>query len=193
MLTIYLIRHGITRHNLNSVIMGQGDSPLTEEGIRNAMRLAKKLSSIEFDRIYASDLKRAYLTAKAMAQELGIKQKPSKIKALRELDYGIYTGRRKADVKKECPQYLTDVRFVYPNGESFLQMQKRVIKFIKRIEKKHNNKTLLIVSHAGVIRAAECHFRNLSAQKHLKMKITHNYIGKFAINHGKLISYKKYN
>ena len=59
---VYLIRHGETSWNCEKRLQGQSDSPLTEEGIRQAKALAGRLSTISFDAVYSSDLERARQT-----------------------------------------------------------------------------------------------------------------------------------
>jgi len=194
MLTFYLLRHGKTENNQKSIIMGARiDTPLTESGLANADVLANKLRGIKFDHVYSSDLGRAFITAHIIVEKLKIESKLSPAKELREIDYGDYTYRQKEEVKKECPEYKTSAEFIFPNGESFNLMQKRAVYFVKKLEKEHPNKTILIVSHAGVIRALKCFFNGWNLQEHLKMNITHEYIGKFIIDDGNLISYEKMN
>ena len=59
--TLYLMRHGQTLFNLRKKIQGSCDSPLTEEGIRQA-KIAKKYfedNEITFDAAYSSTQERA--------------------------------------------------------------------------------------------------------------------------------------
>ncbi len=193
MITFYLVRHGNTEHNWNSITMGQIDTPLTNEGLKNANVLAKKLKGINFDYIFSSDLGRAFITAHIIAEKLNLEKKLFPAKELREINYGIYANRKKDEVKRECPKYKKDVSYVFPEGESYYQVQDRVVKFIKDLERKHKNQTLLLVGHAGVIRAINCFFHGWDFQEHLKMKLSHKYIGKFVIDKNKLISYNKLN
>ncbi len=173
--------------------MGHSDSPLTDEGLKNANVLAKKLKGINFDHIFSSDLRRAFITAHVIAEKLNLEKRLYPAKELREINYGIYTNRKKDEVKKECPKYKNDASYVFPEGESYYQVQDRVIKFIKYLEKKHEKQTLLLVAHSGVIRAMICFFHGWDFQEHLKMEFSHEYIGKFVIDKNKLISYDKLN
>jgi broad specificity phosphatase PhoE len=66
---LHLIRHGETHANVRGVVLGQGDSPLTEEGFAVA-RLAASSGAINgrgrlrYWRAYCSDLDRARTTAR---------------------------------------------------------------------------------------------------------------------------------
>ncbi len=193
MLTFYVVRHGSTEHNRKGVVMGQIDTPLTEEGLQNAEVLAGKLHNIHFDHVYSSDLGRAFITAHIIVERLGVERKLTRAKELREINYGIYANLKEEEVRRECPQYKQDIHFVYPEGESASEMQHRASSFIKHLESKHPHQTILIVTHSGVIRALKCYFNEWNFQDHLHMKITHEYVGKFVIDNHKLVSYEKIN
>lgn len=194
MLTFYLVRHGNTENNRKGKIMGgQIDTPLTDEGFKNAEILTQKLQSISFDHVYSSDLGRAFITAFILGENLKLLPHISREKLLREIDFGIYTNRKKEEVLLECPEYKTSSNFVFPEGESYEDVQKRAITFLHHLEKKHSGQTILVVTHAGVIRAIKCFLNHWDLNSHLQMHITHEYIGKFIIENGSLISYEKIN
>lgn len=56
---LYLIRHGETEENKNSIVQGHLDTVLNEDGREQARIVAKALQDIPFDLAYTSDLKRA--------------------------------------------------------------------------------------------------------------------------------------
>lgn len=63
MIKIYLIRHGQTQSNVDRLMQGWADTPLTPLGLQQGQRLGEKLHSIPFSKIYCSPSKRAYRTA----------------------------------------------------------------------------------------------------------------------------------
>ncbi len=189
MFNFYLIRHGETESNSKGIVTGQADSKLSKEGKINALSLANNLQNISFDAIYSSDLGRTLETANIILKSLGLKLKINTSEELRETNYGIYNNRKRKDVEKECPEYRKNIFFTFPNGENLFIMQKRVINFISNLEKKHNNQTLLIITHGGPIRAIISHYNNLNFGDFLNEKLTHKYIGKFKINNSILLSY----
>lgn len=75
-----------------------------------------------------------------------------------ETDFGDWEGKDYNTISKEFPKYTqlflsNHNKFVFPNGESYKDFYKRCKKAIKYIIKKSEpNYTILIVSHAGVIR-----------------------------------------
>ncbi|MBT3408278.1 histidine phosphatase family protein [Candidatus Woesearchaeota archaeon] len=192
MITIYLLRHGKTELNKKSVIMGQIDSPLLKTSLESPKKLFKYLKDIKFDYIISSDLGRAFITAFLFAKELNLTHKLSFSKDLREINYGIYANKKKEEVKKNCPEYKADKKYIFSEGESFLKVQKRAIKFIQNLDEKSykKNKNILLISHAGVIRTIQAYFNEDELNDVLDVKISHSYIGKIVINNSKLIDYK---
>lgn len=61
---LHLIRHGETEANVNEIVLGQGDSPLTDDGLALAVRASHDNFTRGFWRYYCSDLKRAHRSAK---------------------------------------------------------------------------------------------------------------------------------
>lgn len=63
MIQIYLTRHGQTQSNVERLMQGWADTPLTALGLEQGKSLGKKLRSIPFSKIYCSPSKRAQMTA----------------------------------------------------------------------------------------------------------------------------------
>ena len=105
-MTIYLIRHGETPDNLRRVLQ-MPDSPLSETGIEQANKLAKRLSGNKITRIFCSDYLRARQTADAINEyhKLEITQEP----LLRERHFGDWRGKTYDEVGKDRlnSDYLT--------------------------------------------------------------------------------------
>ncbi len=174
MANIYVVRHGKTKMNKNNIILGTIDSPLLKSSIKEIKKLASKLDKLKINEVYSSDLKRAKNTAKIIQNELTNKLKIKTKKELGEVRYGTLSGKTKKNMKKKYPQYHNNIYFKHPKGESFDDMYKRVIRFIKKIENK--NKNILIVTHSGCLRAIYSYFKNENFQKHINMKTTHHMI-----------------
>jgi 2,3-bisphosphoglycerate-dependent phosphoglycerate mutase len=69
---LLVIRHGETAWNAEHRIQGHLDIPLSPTGMRQAGRLAERLASESVHAIYSSELARAWLTAKPLAERLGL-------------------------------------------------------------------------------------------------------------------------
>ena len=69
MITFYIARHGQTLLNQLDRAQGWADSPLTVLGEQEAKELGKALSSVKFQIVYTSDMRRAFDTARLLLEE----------------------------------------------------------------------------------------------------------------------------
>ena len=86
---VYIVRHGESETNVQKKWTGWLDALLTEKGISDAKRAGELLSSIVFDKVYASDLTRAVQTAKTALPNCEIETNF----LLREIDVGSFAGQ----------------------------------------------------------------------------------------------------
>jgi len=175
-----IIRHYKTLFNASEQILGWGDSPRDKGWRADIDFIGARLleHAVSIDAIYSSDLKRSRETAKYFAGCYGI-TRPHKNPALNEVNYGKLYKKKKKWVAKQYPQYKNDPDFIYPQGESFRQMQQRSAGYLSSLAMRHLQQTVLIVVHAGVIRGLVSYFLNLNYAEHLKHKISHRYVGDF--------------
>ncbi|MBE0684989.1 MAG: histidine phosphatase family protein [Anaerolineaceae bacterium] len=162
--TIYLIRHGETDWNLEQKYQGQQDIPLNSTGIKQARLIAESLNGHHFSALYSSDLMRAFQTA----QEIGKKIKLSIIThpALREINQGEWEGRFIKDVLATSE---AEVRAVYqnpyttrkPGGESIAEVADRMYAYLDHLAEKHDQQTIIVVSHGLAIATVLCKARDL--------------------------------
>ena len=96
MMELILSRHGETLENQQHILQGQLPGTLSPLGIAQAEKLATMLQEETIDNIVSSDLARSYNTALAVARKHGLTPHPTPL--LREMDWGIYTGKRLDDV-----------------------------------------------------------------------------------------------
>lgn len=173
----YVVRHGETEWNVKGLIQGQGDSPLTDKGVLQVKEAAKELKNIHFDVFFSSDLLRAKRTAEIIALEH--KLAVSTTKLLRERNYGHLDGKSTKELTKIYKIYdrLSDLeRFKYKIAkdiESDEEVIGRFITFIREVAISHNNKTVFIATHAGVMRALLVHLGWLTYKGFLTKRI-HN-------------------
>jgi broad specificity phosphatase PhoE len=185
-----VVRHYKTTSNESDQILGWGDAPPAESWQDDLNKVDEILlsSHITIDHIYTSTLARAINTGKFYADSFGIKNIYSS-PALREVNYGKLYNKNKQWVEKHVPKHKEDPDFVYPDGESFSEMQQRSVTFMKSLSEKYPDKTLLVVIHAGVIRGLISHFLDLDYTSNLKRRIGHQYIGDFTIEKGICVRY----
>ena len=191
MITLYIVRHGNTTFNARGRLQGQTDSPLTNKGVKDAQAIGKMLRKVHFDAIYSSDLSRARRTAEIIQKTLRMHKRIICLKALREIDYGKATGLKKKDAKIVFPYYKKKASFVFPKGESYQQVKKRVVHVIQSIEKKNQSKTILVVTHAGCIRGLLSEFQKKSLEENLSMPISHRFVARIELRNGMLLRHKK--
>ena len=183
-------RHYKTLVNAAEQILGWGDSPRNSDWEEDLGFVDTRLQEhgIRFDAVYSSCLERSRQTAMFHARRRGI-QIIHDSTALNEVNYGILYKKKKNWVAEHYPLHKQDPDFVYPEGESFRQMQERSVSFLKSLAISHPGQTFLIVVHAGVIRGLVSHFLGLDYAENLDRKISHRYIGDFLFDGGSCIRY----
>jgi probable phosphoglycerate mutase len=156
---VLLVRHGQTP-TTGKLLPGRAPGlHLAEAGQQQASRAAERIAALaKVDAIYASPLERARETAAPIAAARGMKVQIDK--GLLECDFGDWTGAELKNLMK-LPEWNTVQRapstFRFPNGESFTEMQTRMVSAIDRLRAKHSGGTIVLVSHADPIKAAVAH------------------------------------
>jgi broad specificity phosphatase PhoE len=116
--------------------------------------LAGQLADLTPAAVYTSPLDRAVQTALAVAGSHRLA--PVEIDALREIDFGEVDGVSFDDLPPALRDGLLNrpasVRF--PGGETYLELQERVCAALEQIVAAHPGGRVVVVSHAGAIRAA---------------------------------------
>lgn len=147
---LYLIRHGESKANeAGDIIQGQFDSDLSEIGIEQAQKVGQRLKDHSFDRIYASDLQRAFKTAQAIAEHHTDTPFHSD-KRLREICHGDYQGRKKEEVGWQDLPFDQWLAKKAPQGENYVDVVERIKEFYEGLEKEG---TVLLVGHGGTIKS----------------------------------------
>jgi broad specificity phosphatase PhoE len=188
-----LIRHFRTINNETRRIMGWGDAPRVDDWETDLEHIDDLIRNrdIRFDAYYSSALNRARETARYFAEKRGytaIHAAPE----LNEVNYGDLYQQPKEQVEENYPEYKTDPDFVFPEGESFREMQRRSVDFVLSLQRVHGDHTLLIVAHAGVIRGLVSHFLGLDLASNLKRKVSHRYVGEFVIENDACVFYDEF-
>ena len=153
---LWLIRHGESTGNQAHVLQGQADMPLSERGRRQAVALAKRLSSLGgFSAIYSSDLSRAWATALETGAELGME--PVADARLREIDIGTWSGLTLDEIQERFPDEFRvwqerDPDLRRGQGESYAEAGRRMATVCSELAQRHPGGRILVISHGGVIR-----------------------------------------
>jgi probable phosphoglycerate mutase len=108
--------------------------------------------------VYSSPLERTRETAAPIADATGCQVQVDD--GLLELDIGEWTGLDLKAARKR-PEWSTIQRypsgFTFPGGESFVDMQARIVACLERLRSAHPGEAIVAVSHADPIRAAVAH------------------------------------
>lgn len=152
---IYVIRHGLTELNKKKKVNGEIDEPLASEGIEQAHEAVNILPKT-IKHIYSSPMLRARQTAEIISSKLNL-PKSSWPEELREIQMGAaLVGKSWEEMENglDLKQKHRSVEFDYRQfgGESVKDVKKRLIKFLKKINNKHQDFEVLLITHGGIIR-----------------------------------------
>ena len=159
MTTILLIRHGESEANRQNVFAGHFNPDLQHKGILQAELTAKYIAeNYKVDKIYSSDLTRAYKTAKSLGDLLGLEVIPDQ--RLREINAGKWEGEKYLELIDKYPEefglWLNDIgRATCPDGETVKQLGERVMEALTEFAKNNDGKTVAIGTHATPIRVTQ--------------------------------------
>jgi len=151
---IFLVRHGQIDYGNEKRYIGITDLPLSNAGIGQATRLKEYFSDIDIEKVFTSPLKRCMQTAEILLEGSRISREV--IDELQEINMGEWENRT-IDYIKDHFREMYEKRganidtFIPPGGESFKQLQKRVMPAFESIVE-NNAGNILIISHAGVNR-----------------------------------------
>lgn len=167
---LFLIRHAQTKNNHDGRYQGSTDAPLNETGELQAKEIAERLADKKFDAIYSSDLKRSLQTAEFVAKKHNLQIKQDE--RLREISFGDWEGMSYDEIKKVSPDLLEKwiddpANISPPNGETLKQLASRVTSAIDEIKANYKaEETVLLVTHAGVIRTLLCTVLGVDLNNH---------------------------
>ncbi len=148
---LIIVRHGETEWNRQRRTQGVTDIDLTARGLRQARRLGYRLRSMPVKCVFASPLKRAFDTAKAIAD-------PSRLPVfadddLKEIRFGDWEGLTFDEIGCSYPDELRvwneNPPLCTPPGDSetIAQVAARVERFLARIRREYPDGTVVAVSH----------------------------------------------
>lgn len=150
MLQVYLVRHGETLWNAERRIQGQSDSPLTEQGERQAQQVGERVRALGITHIIASDLGRTRQTAGYIAAACGCEVILDP--RLRELDMGVLERRlvdsltpEEEGWRRRLVDGTPDGRI--PEGESMQELGDRVRAALNDCLELPEGSRPLLVSH----------------------------------------------
>ncbi len=162
---LLLIRHGENEYVKTGKMAGRLPGVhLNEKGQKQAQALGEALREVPIKAIYVSPLERAMETAAPIAEshKLVIQQEPELMDTL----VGKWQGKSLAVLRLTKAWKVVQSapsRFRFPEGETFLECQMRIVNVLERIIQKHNKPQdiVAVVYHADPIKLSVAHFMGM--------------------------------
>jgi probable phosphoglycerate mutase len=158
LLTLFLfLRHGQAKNNVERILAGRTKGfPLTELGIQQAEKIGDFLKPLNISKIYCSPIERAAHTARIVANKINLSCNVDE--RLTEIDMGTFTGMHYDEMFEKHGNVFLKFYQGHPvvenNGiETFSSVKKRILDMVDHCSKKHNEETILLVTHMDPIKS----------------------------------------
>jgi probable phosphoglycerate mutase len=174
-----LVRHGVTAHTVGKRFSGglaSANPGLSEEGREQVRTTGRWLEPIaeRIDAVVASPVRRTLESAEILGEMLG--RKVDVEPGLAEMEFGAWDGLTFAEVAEKFPDELESwlgAMDVAPGGgESFQQVQERVLAALERLLEAHAGRTVVVVSHVTPIKTLVAHAVQAPLESVYRMELT---------------------
>ena len=165
---LILVRHGETDWNAEGRIQGMLDVPLNALGMQQAALTAAELArSIDMADMVSSDLVRTRETTTPIAEATGFE--PRFDARIRERNFGVWQGKtyeewRVLDAVGIARYNAGDPDYGPEGGETASQFLKRCVEAVTDLVLGSLEKTLILVTHGGVVSSMVRHAQGLNPQ-----------------------------
>jgi len=162
--TLILLRHGVTEHTTAKRFSGGlgGDNPgLSDEGREQVAEAARWLGELgdKLALVVASPVRRTRESADIAAAELGLEVVEEG--GFAEMEFGDWDGMTFGEVaasdRERFDRWLGELTVAPPGGESFREVEDRVLAGLRRVLSSYAGKTVLVVSHVTPIKTLVAH------------------------------------
>jgi probable phosphoglycerate mutase len=177
--TVVLVRHGVTAHTVEKRFSGglaSANPGLSDEGREQIRTTAEWLAPIaeQVDAVISSPVRRTLESAEILAERLG---RPVDIEpSFAEMEFGTWDGKTFMDVaeqhKDELDAWLGSLDVAPGGGESFRDVEKRVLDGLQRLLDAHPGKTVVVVSHVTPIKIMVGHAVTAPLESVFRMELT---------------------
>ncbi|ROH85787.1 alpha-ribazole phosphatase [Pseudomethylobacillus aquaticus] len=179
-MNLYLLRH--TQPDVApGICYGQTDLGLAASFDAELQRIRAGLAEVHVDHVHSSPLQRCQRLAAALAAGK-VHQDPR----LMELDFGEWELQLWETIPRGLVEVWTEdyVQHAPPGGESFFDLQQRAISFFDEVSA--NNEDLLVVTHAGVIRALLAHALNMQLLDAFRLRVDYGSLSQLELQDGRV-------
>ena len=152
---LFVLRHGETEWSRTRRFTGARDIELTVRGQQQAEAASAALASLTIHAVYASPLERARTSAEVVAKPHRRTVQPDARFA--EMRFGDWEGLTRDEAAAATPGLYDDWRrapgtVMPPGGEPLSAVVTRVAEGIADLRARHSDETVVLVTHAIVVR-----------------------------------------
>jgi probable phosphoglycerate mutase len=162
--TLVLVRHGATSHTADKRFSGglaSSNPGLTDEGRAQVREVAEWLAPLgaAVEAVVASPVRRTRESAEILAERLGLDvvEEPG----FAEMEFGAWDGLTFAEVRERHPEeiagWLGSLDVAPTGGESFREVEQRVLAGLARVVERFAGRTVIVVSHVTPIKTLVAH------------------------------------
>jgi len=156
---LLLVRHGLTELNSSFKFAGITDIEISTLGQKQIEKLRDRLSTSKIDAVCCSDMKRTITSARIISSSRNLPM--TTYPELREMNYGQIEGMSFGEIHHCFPNVARSIedrncQISFPGGESFIELENRIRKFTRELQRYSVEETILIVSHGGALRMLIC-------------------------------------
>jgi len=176
---VYLVRHTETVCE-KGICYGQSDVGIRESYDAIFECIVEQLPQEAI--LYSSPLQRCVILAKYIKENTQISSIIEDSR-LMEMNFGDWELKSWDAIPQEIlnPWMEDFVNVRVPNGESFVDLNERVLDFFDNKLTKESGKPVIIVAHAGVIRSFLCKINDLSLKEAFQNKVNYGDVIKIEI------------
>jgi probable phosphoglycerate mutase len=160
---ILLIRHGVNDYVKKGLLAGRTPGVrLNEDGQAQAQAVAERLGTEKIAAVYTSPLERCQETATPLAERLGLELRL--LEDVKETDCGEWTGQALEELRKAETWQQVQINpsaFRFPNGESMLEIQARMVTALESLQREHAGQTIAVFSHSDPIKLAVAYYAGM--------------------------------
>lgn len=177
--TLDLLRHGEVQGG--ACYRGSTDDPLTEYGVQQMRKAVAGRD--DWQLIVSSPLCRCLDFAKELSQE---KKLPLIVEAgFQEIHFGDWEGKNAEQINPDALSrfYEQPLNYQPPNGESLSEFQNRIAKAWQQVLQHQQGQSILIITHAGVMRILCCLVLQIPLEKSFALQVDHASFTRFSCFH----------
>ena len=177
--TLILLRHGVTAHTVEKRFSGglaSADPGLSDDGRAQVRSCAEWLAPLaeRIDAVVASPVRRTRESAEIVAEVLGhdVELEPG----FAEMEFGHWDGLTFTEVAErhgpELDAWLGALDVAPEGGESFADVEHRVLDGLQRVLDGHAGRTVVVVSHVTPIKTLVAHAVDAPLGAVFRMELT---------------------